>query len=329
MATAKIVNLEEISGQIKRVLFHKDTFFIGKLEDGRTIKGSCPSDGFNLSLEYRFMGKYEWNEQYKNNTFVFSSYAVSTPLTRSGVVAYLEQFASGFGEVRAHALVNEYGVQHAVNVLKSNPADVAKRIKGITLETAELASKQLLAGQACEETRIQLLALLNKQGFGGEAINRAIEIWGVNAADAIQRNPFVLMLKRVPGAGFARCDALWMKLGKPADGIKRQVMAVWHHMRSDSSGSTWYLKADMVEVVKQLVSGEPNPDRAIAIALRAKFLSQCERGGVLYLADRVKAGHEDSVFADICRLCEVRDDDAGDDSDSSSQDDLIAELLEI
>ena len=147
-----------------------------------------------------------------------------------------------------------------------------------------------------------MLDLIANKGFGEKSIDACIEQWGVNAPDVVRRDPFKMMVAGIFGAGFFRCDRLWHEFGLPLDRMRRQVMAAWDHMRTDMSGSTWHEKAAVIESVKKLITGNARPDRAVAIAVRAGVLTQCEREGKLWLAEQAKADDERFVGIKIGEL---------------------------
>lgn len=308
---------EELTGTVKKVIWTRDdgTFTIAVLfpptygQKGlldtkpveQSILGTPPSSGLLAGMTYTFRGKWEESEKH-GRQFRFDSATEKPNATRSGVVEYLRRYAPHVGDATAHAIVDQFGVEHAIDKLKADPAEVAARIRGFTEDKATAAAQALIKAQKFQETRVQLLDLLANRGFGEPAIDACIKVWGVHAPAVVRRDPFKLMLKRIPGAGFMRCDKIWHELGLPSDRLKRQVMAAWHHLRTDQSGSTWHAKDDVIRTVRSLITGNARPERAIAIAIVAKRLVQCERNGRLWVAETKKAEDEASIASKVCLL---------------------------
>lgn len=305
MATAakSSPKLEEMIGEVGRITWSSDdgSYVIGKLANNIGIKGNPPSSGLTPGLTYRFGGKWlddpKWGRQ-----FEFKFAVEHLPANRSGVVEYLKRYAPGVGQSVANQLCDEYGPADAIAVLKRDPIGASRAVRGLSVEKAREAADALIAAEKFQETRIRLLALVANKGFGEKAIDACIEHWGVSAPDVVQRDPFKMMVAGMFGAGFMRCDRLWHEFGLPLDRMRRQVMAAWDHMRSDMSGSTWHEKSAVIENVKRLITGTARPDRAVAIAVRAGVLIQCEREGKLWLAEREKAEQEEVVFFKIGEL---------------------------
>lgn len=286
---------DEIVGIVERVVWTADdgSFVIVALTDKITVKGHPPAGGLTSGLTYRFSGKWEAPSKY-GRQFKFTTAAEQQPCDRNGVVQYLRKYAMRIGLVTANKLFDLYGSE-AINVLKNDPQRAARECDRLPIEAAREAADTLKENQAQQETRIRLMSLIGGKGFGEQAISECIKQWGAHAPDVVRRDPFKLMVSRIRGAGYLRCDRLWIEYGLPLDKMRRQVMAAWEFMRSDMSGSTWHSKADVIENVKRLITGNARPERAVGVALRAGLFTQCEREGRLWLAERRRAEDEDCV----------------------------------
>lgn len=295
MATKAVTSekTEELVGVVDRITWASDdgSYAIGRLSNKMGIKGNPPSSGLTPGLTYRFLGKHEddpkWGPQ-----FSFKAAVEHIPSGRAGVVEYLKRYAPGIGPSIAQQLCDEFGSDRALAELKRDPIAASRAVRGLSVEKAREAADALIAAEKFQETRIRLLELIANKGFGEKAIDGCIEQWGVMAPDVVRRDPFKLMVARIFGAGYMRCDRLWHEFGLPLDRMRRQVMAAWDYMRSDMTGSTWHEKAAVIENVKRLITGNARPDRAVAIAVRAGVLIQCEREGKLWLAEREKGEAE-------------------------------------
>lgn len=272
-------------------------------KSGPVVLGPPPSAGMLPGVQYALKGRWQAKEG-RGQQFNFVSAIERQAATRHGVVEYLARNASFIGDAIAHALVDAYGPERAIDELKANPEDVANRIRGLTPERAMAAAADLIRRQSFQDTEVKLTDLLAGRGFAQPAIDACIKKWGVMAPEVMRRDPFKMMLTRIPGAGFARCDQLWQHFGLPTDRMKRQVMAVWNHLQSDQSGSTWHAKDEVIRTVARLVTGHARPERAVAIAVRAGRLQQCEREGRLWLAETRKAADEAELNEMILTLME-------------------------
>lgn len=295
--------LDEMVGEVERITWQSDdgSYCIGRLTNKLGIKGNPPSSGLTPGLTYRFGGKWIDDEKW-GRQFDFKFAVEHLPANRTGVVEYLKRYAPGVGQSVANQLCDEYGAADAIAALKRDPIAASRAVRGLSVEKARDAAESLIAAEKFQETRIRLLALIANKGFGEKAIDGCIENWGVMAPEVVARDPFKLMVAEIFGAGFLRCDRLWHEFGLPLDRMRRQVMAAWDHLRSDMSGSTWHEKTAVIDNVKRLITGNARPDRAVAIAIRAGVLKQCEREGKLWLAEREKADDEAVVLEKIGEL---------------------------
>lgn len=316
---------EELTGILKRVVWsssdpkkpytiatlhdpnlkpNEDPFHPGARQNEITVKGVPPSTGMVSGMAYLLRGKWITDEKY-GRQFLFDSATEKPAATRHGVVEYLRRYAPYVGDATAHAIVDKFGIDRAIDVLKSDPSAISAAIRGFTLDKARLASEALVKAQKFQETRVALLDLLSGKGFSEASMDACVKHWGVHAPQVVRRDPFKMMLKRVPQAGFMKCDKLWHEFGLPADKLKRQVMAAWYHLKSDQSGSTWHAKEDVIRTVRGLITGNARPEQAIAIAIRAKRLIQTERNGRLWVAEVKKAEDEDLIAEKVCKLMSI------------------------
>lgn len=294
---------EELLGQFQKTRFVKadSGWMIGTLSSGETVVGVGPKEGLIPGLSYRFLGR--WEDSDYGRQFAFRAVVTHSPTTRSGVVKYLEKHAQGIGPRLAHRLIDQFGVEVCVAKLKNQPSEVAAALPGLSLDDARAASAELRRLEKFQQTHMDLLVLIGGRGFGQQAIDACIQTWGVHAPGIIRRDPFKLLTAKIPGAGFLRCDQLWHAFGLKPDRMKRQVMAVWSHLRNDSSGSTWHAKNEVLETVKKLITGRSRPSRAVTIAIIAGVIVEEEHDGQLWIAEAGKAADERGIDESLRRLC--------------------------
>lgn len=284
-----------------------------KVDGGRNDRLECVVKGqtdpdFGLPLHLTFAFKGEWHRHEKHGQqFHFSSYSKVEPHDRRGVVAYLVSLVDGVGEVRAHKLFDAFHGD-AVRVLREEPARVVEA--GIMKEEAAAEASQTLHNEAAfEEVRIDLLSLFAGRGFQQQKLIRAcIKAFGAHAPTMVRRNPYLLMIRGFPSAGFKRCDKLYLDLkGKP-DRLKRQMLCAWYALRMDSSGHTWMRKEYAIQKVEESMPlGKARADAAIRLGVRAGWLAE-SRGCI---AERQKARNEETVAREVLRLSKSKGGMAG------------------
>lgn len=201
------------------------------------IKGNAPAEGLRPGNEYLAIGRFERHDKYGWG-FQFQSIGETEPVTRAGVVRYLQQF-KGIGPERASALFNEFG-QVTLIELRRNPQKAYERCPHAfpSVGFAVEASEFFAAKTQNEATKIVLLDLIGKQGFPLTLIDRLIADHGAGAPHAVRENPF--MLTRYRGVGYLKADNLWKSLGLPLDDLRRQSAYLRHWVDNDSEGNTWH-----------------------------------------------------------------------------------------
>lgn len=302
----------ELRGTLNRFIFSKDeTFRIASVvvdtEDNglhrridHTVTGNDHSGELAPGIEYRFLGQWVDNPKY-GKQFKFDQYVQCEPNSRGGVVGYLKKNAPGVGPVIASRLWDSF--QHdAVRILRTDPEQAASQTKGLTFQTAREASAALELVKEHEETKIDLTNLLQGRGFPSSTIDNILKQWKLHAPKRIKKDPFCLLVAGFAGAGFSRCDALYIELGHNPAKLKRQMLCVWNEMRKDMQGHTWFSLSWCKSKIEQLIgSAETNPQRALKLGVRSKWLSARRDGdGQWWFSEKGKAGNE-RVIAEVVR----------------------------
>lgn len=275
-----------------------------------TIKGDALPNQLFPGMAYRFFGQWRTHHKY-GDQFVFSSFVAEAPATEAGVVAYLSQLskdridptgehkvARGIGKGTAHMLWELYQ-DKAVEYLRDRPALVATAVKSLSPETAKAASEWLKKNQAMERCKIDLIGLLDSQGFPKQTIDLCIARYGARAANMIRANPYLLM--QFPRCGFGGCDQLYLRLGHPPDRLKRQTLCIWNMIAKDSEGHTWHPLARVEAAVRSNVAGSRvNPAKAIKLALRSGMMAlHTDASGQKWIADARKADNEKMIAQQV------------------------------
>jgi hypothetical protein len=205
------------------------------------------------------------------------------PHTRQGIIRYLVHAGQGlrFGPVRAAALYDEWG-QDAVRMAREKPAEVAALLASRRLQFDHAAAVNLSArlgdDAALESTTLEVLDLLTGRGFPRATVREVVKEWGADAARKIRRDPYKLMKFR--GCGFSRCDEMYRELGLPLNRLKRQALAAWYAIHSDSDGHTWYPMSVAFCAIKNKIGGaEINQEKALRLARLGGRLAEVTTDG--------------------------------------------------
>lgn len=268
----------------------------GGASSGITVKGQCDGAGLDIGMSYRFLGRWVNTLKY-GDQFEFSTHILDTPLDRDGIVRYLQQVARNVGFMTAEKLFLRYG-DAAVATLRTDPMRVVSdRI--MREDEAREASEDLVANASAERTRIDLFGLFAGRGFSSKVIPKCIEKWGANAAARIKRDALTLLVHEMPGAGWRRCDKMYLDLGGNPNRLKRQMLAAWEVMRCDNDGHTWMGKNTVTSAVYAAVGhAAARTDDAVKLGLRAKwFAARKDTDGRELLAESEKAQAERDLAA--------------------------------
>jgi ATP-dependent exoDNAse (exonuclease V) alpha subunit len=296
----------ELSGVYDCSVFSADdgTWVIAKLMDGTTVCGKTSRSSFISGVTYIFSGRYEIHPTY-GQQFKFETFAQTEPATDSEVMSYLERYLFnakvGIGAGRARRLITKFGPKEVLRQIKGNPKAVAE-VTGVTREQADTAAGILIKMEAFEKTTMKLAQAFKGRGFGQNVIDMAIKDMGVAAYDVVDRDPFTLLVRGYPSAGFQRCDKMYRDLDRPEKRLKRQMICLWDHIQK-SGGSTWVATSEATDVLQRLVTTDVNPEKAVELGIRARWFRQREIGGVNYLAVTQDAINEEKLAGEIARLC--------------------------
>jgi hypothetical protein len=139
---------------------------------------------------------------------------------------------------------------------------------------------------------MRLTQLFEGRSFPQQTIEACIDTFGVNAYDAVKRDPFTMLVRKFHGCGFLRVNALYESLGLPRARLKRQVICLWHLM-TEGNGSVWYDADWCRQELTRMISTDVKFAKAIKLGVRAKWLStHRDEHNKLWLATREHAGCE-------------------------------------
>lgn len=253
------------------------------------LKLNAEPDELQQNIEYLYYGRWEEHETY-GKSFSVHTFVRAIPHSRAGVVRYLQD-CNGIGPVTAQSLWEKFAGD-AVRILRESPEIASTAVRGLKLEIAQAAAKRLDTLKAMEDCTLRMTDLLGGEKFPKSTIREAIAAWGNRAPEIISRNPYKLM--RFSGCGWAKTDALYMKLGLPPNSIKRQALAAWHAVAENRDGHTWVPLETAVNGIKAKIAGATiDTDRAIAIACRSKMLHlHTDSDGNVWVSDSRRSNHE-------------------------------------
>jgi exodeoxyribonuclease V alpha subunit len=251
------------------------------------IKGPANLDDLLPLHEYRFFGRWSTYTNPRTSVtekqFHFETFVPVTPHNKTGIVAYLVQVAKGhyFGVSRASKLFDLFGSE-AVKELRERPGESAAALTSAGLplaaSVAQEISNKLIARQALEDATIELTELLNASGLPKSTPKKCLDTWGNRAAMIIRHDAYKLMQFR--GCGFKRCDAIYLRLGRPPGRLKRQALAAWYALSSDSSGSTWHPPTLAENGIRGCIGGaELKIGQAMRLAVRSGMIAEVRTRG--------------------------------------------------
>lgn len=274
-------------------------WIILKLTDGATIVGPALATDFTRGQQYRFHGRWRDGRANYGPEFAFETFTLNHPLSETAVVTYLEKTCRNIGPAIATRLFAKYG-GGAVRILREEPLTIANTGLLSLVEATE-ASQDLERFHHVEQTKCELFGIINGRGFPADLIDACIRIWGVQAPSRIRKNPFSLLVLRLPGCSFRRCDSLYIDLGKPADSLKRQALCGIDAIKRDRSGSTWIDADDIASEIRKAIP-DADPYRALILLRRAQMIRVRRHDNRRYIATREYAAAEQRVADNFRRL---------------------------
>jgi hypothetical protein len=312
---------DTLSGVLHRVKFRSkepgNDYVIATLVTGETVKGDAPDSEFIVGSSYSFEGTWklgrEWQGK-REKEFCFTKLTRSESHSRTGLVHYLEKFCPGIGPTLSNRIFDEFG-QDAVKALRTSPDEVSSRVKGLTPEIAEVASKELQKNVKHEEARIALNQLLDGRGFSRNLASQCLKKWGILAPTRIRRDPFCLLVAGFPSAGFARCDRMYLELGKNPGRLKRLMLSTWYQIRESMEGHTWFPAKQVLEKLRRdaatglddvsqhsMQSADQRVLKAIRLGVRAGWLAIRKTSGGIFIAEGQQAANEGVIAQHIGRI---------------------------
>jgi len=243
-------NESALAGVLREIRFHKESFLIGKLDGGASVKGNMVSP--QIGMEYHFKGRWERHPRF-GATFIFSEYRASYPKELSAIRTYLMENARWIGPEISKKLVSTFG-EDTLEVCKTDPEKVSKEIPGITQKRALEISAMLKNNEANEELQLELKRIVVGTRVSKRAVFKAIELYGQQAPEKIRENPYRL-IEDIDGIGFLTADEVAQKVGFNTDGRPRIQAGIVHVLKESafSSGHTCLPLENLVTESRKLL----------------------------------------------------------------------------
>jgi len=277
---------ESLQGSIERVTFHNsDSGFcvlkvvVAGKKDLVTVVGSSISVTAGEYLQC----KGAWQHD-KNHGMQFKATQVNIiqPSSLEGIEKYLGScLIKGVGPGYAKRLVAAFGID-VFKIIDEYPERL-KELSGL----GEKRILRILESWSDQKNIRKLVMFLHQQGVGTARAVRIYKIYGSNAIQKIQENPYCLALD-VRGIGFKTADLIAEKLGMEKTSLLRACAGVRHWLQEYSNLGHCAVEASMLlaEAAQLLEIPEEIIQVAIAHELQAGHLIQENRdgGSLIFLA---------------------------------------------
>ena len=267
---------------LDRLTFTRDGFIIARIEGGHTVLGNMTDPV--IGQEYELTGKWvedpKWGSQFK-----FIRYAAQLPQSPEGIIRYLSRVAKWVGPIVARAIVKQFGLQ-TLEILKTDPQQVADAIKGLTIDRANEISVNLKVNEDREGAMVELESMLGDQHLPKHTIPTLVEKYHSDAPARVRSNPYSLI--EIRGIGFVTADRVAMShnIGFVRDGIERRMAATMHVLKdaAESRGHTVLPLRKLIDRVEGLIGYAPGVDAIARLGEEGRVWTGGEMVGLAGLA---------------------------------------------
>ena len=169
------------------------------------------------------------------------------PFDRNAMILYLSTLPGI--KSKAIAIYQAYG-PNSLKMLRENPMQVVKEIKGIGKITAIRCKEALDQMMLSEDSIIKLL----EYGLTPTAARKLYDIYNDKINEKIEENPYFL-IKEVKGYGFKKCDAIAEQIGFDFKSPERLREGIKYTLElSQSDGHCYLPRAELIEKASDLLS---------------------------------------------------------------------------
>lgn len=240
----------EITGEVLDIRYKNEinSYTIADFETEEeitTIVGYLPfiNIGDTLKLEGKFIEHKEYGRQFKIETF-----EKMLPKTTGALQRYLANGnIKGIGEAISKRIINKFG-EETISILKYEPLKLAQ-IKGISEKKAKEISESFI-----ENWEVwQIVGFLERFGIGAEHAKKVYELYGLNAIEEIEANPYVL-IDLARGIDFKQIDKMALEIGISYDNDKRVESGIKYALiRSTYNGNSCVIEENLEQFVIELL----------------------------------------------------------------------------
>lgn len=240
----------KLIGQIEKIIFESEGFFIALLASGEKISGHYfDSDiGSIENAAVTLEGEYVEHPRY-GRTFQFHALNVN----QHALFFFLNRVVKGFPKKLTAELIEKFGEAGLVEILDKDIGRLAefsgikaKRLERIQSRWKQYRSMRELGGFLApyDVTPAMLTAIAGAMKEANDPVA------------AIKRNPYILT--NVEGIGFKRADALALRMGI-AKGDERRIACAMEHavsQRCERDGNSCISKSDLYLELQSLLQDE-------------------------------------------------------------------------
>lgn len=246
---------EIIKGRISSYIYkNEDSLYkIAKIisnNDEVTITGSFME--LEEGLEYEFVGEFVDHAKY-GVQFKIESYTKTNSFTKEGLIAYFssDKF-HGIGTRLATKIVEILG-EDCIEQIMEDP-DCLDVIPKLQPAKKEVIIEVLRDNYATESVYVKLFGF----GLTPKMIHRLMEVYGLEAAIRVEKNPYSLIYD-IEGFGFKKSDNLAMTLGFKENDFLRLKEAMRYTLNTVcyQQGYTFLTKEQLVNSAHLLLQSNP------------------------------------------------------------------------
>lgn len=257
----------EIKGELQDIIYQNEvnSYTIATFETDEeltTVVGYLPfvNSGDTLKLIGKFVEHKDYGTQFKIDTF-----EKMMPENLNALEKYLSNGSiKGIGPATAKKIIKKFG-EETIHVFKYD-SDRLAEIKGIT----KIKAKEI-AESFIENWEVwQIVGFLERFGIGAEHAKKVFDMFGTNAIEEIEANPYVL-IDIARGVDFKKIDKMALDLGISYDNDKRIKSGIKYGLiKSTNNGHTCVVKENLIEFVISLleVSSEDTEDCLIDLKVQ-------------------------------------------------------------
>ena len=241
----------ELKGEIVDIIYQNEinSYMIATFETEEeitTVVGYLPfiSSGDSLKVVGKYVEHKDYGRQFKVDTF-----EKIMPETNDSLERYLSNGnIKGIGPATARKIVDLFG-KETIHILKYEPEKLS-RIKGISRKKAIEISESFI-----ENWEVwQIVGFLEKFGIGVENAKKVYDLFGINAIEEIEANPYVL-IDIARGVDFNQIDKMAIDLGIDYTNSKRVKSGIKYALIiATYNGHCCTLKENLIEFTKELLN---------------------------------------------------------------------------